>query len=482
MSRNNNPVPQFFDSSGSPLPYGLMYYFESGTNTAKTTYADPNHAVENSHPVQLTGDGRLPNVWFDGSAKQVLGFYDGVGTPPVDLVDVTQIWERDPVTSTEASSFGANWDAVTIYSKNEVVTFNELLYVSLDNNNQNNNPASDATAWTQFDLLKRWNTNETYQVRDPVIATDFTIYMSTIANNLGIDPTTDGGVNWVPSGAGSGATFAFTDWDASTDYGDGGANLVTSTVDGFYYASIQTPNLNNEPSVSPAFWLRIDHIKGGGIDISGDVISSTATDGNINLNPDGTGEVHINGSKVGLADDITTNATNIGTNATDIGTNATDIGTNVTDIASNTTAIALAGSGALVHATVDQTLADGTEVTLTFNTEDYDDNSFWNGSTRMTVPTGVTRVEVFGTLTLDGAASGVYSITIEKNNSEGYSGMAGNRASFEGSLGNAITVHSGPIPVTAGDFFDLKARQFSGFSLDTNVAVRQSSFGIKVIK
>jgi hypothetical protein len=248
MSRSVNPVPQFFDTSGDPLANGLVYYFESGTSTPKTTYADVNETIANTHPVVLTGDGRLPNVFFKGSAKQILA----------TSADVN-LWERDPVTSTDSSGFGAPWNAITTYQLNDVVTFNDLLYVSITANNQNSNPASDATAWTQFDLVKRWNTNETYGARDPVIATDFIMYLSLVSSNAGNDPVTDGGVNWqAVGGATSGGVFS--DWDLSVTYGIGGNNIRVGS-DGNYYESITAGNLNNDPVSSPANWTRINFTK-----------------------------------------------------------------------------------------------------------------------------------------------------------------------------------------------------------------------------
>jgi hypothetical protein len=318
-----------------------MYYYESGTNTAKTTYVDVNERTANTNPVILTGDGRLPNVFFTGSAKLIL----------TDADDV-QYWERDPVTSTESSSFGDPWDSVTIYDKNDVVSIDSILYVSIINTNQNNNPASAPTAWTQFDLIKRWNTNETYKTRDPVIGTDGQMYTSLSNSNQGNDPVGDGGINWNPIGGGS-AAGVFADWDASISYGIGGNSVITGS-DGNYYQSILGSNLNNNPVSSPTFWTRVnftkiwntnetykiqDLVTGSdyrvyqavisnsaedptgddgtnwlprhnvfdNLNLSGNTISSTDTNGDIDLAPDGTGEATYNGDKIAINDDVVTN-------------------------------------------------------------------------------------------------------------------------------------------------------------------------------
>ena len=246
MSRNVDPVPQYLDSSGLPLAGGLMYYYDSGTTTLKNTYSDSAESIANTNPVVLDAAGRLPSVFYSGAARQVLK----------TSADV-QLWERDPVSSIDAASFGASWDSLTVFSVNAVVSYNDKLYVSIANTNQNNIPASDATNWTRFDLVKRWNTNETYDVRDPVIGTDATIYLSVTSNNQGNDPTTDGGSNWAASGAGAGGSFSFNDWDNSKTYGVGGSAIVKGS-DGEYYVSIQGSNLNKDPISQPTYWSRVE--------------------------------------------------------------------------------------------------------------------------------------------------------------------------------------------------------------------------------
>ena len=209
MSRFVNPTPKYTDESNQFMPYGLLYFFDSGTNDDKTTFADVNETIVNSQPLVLNGDGSVPNCFYSGSAKVVL--ITNAGTPSLP-VDGTQQWERDPVSAGAVGAIGTDWDSVSIYDINSVVEDAGVFWVSIINSNQNNIPAASPTAWTQFDLLKRWNVNETYQVRDPVIATDFTIYLSLTANNTGNNPVGDGGVNWAASGAGSSAGV-FGGWD-----------------------------------------------------------------------------------------------------------------------------------------------------------------------------------------------------------------------------------------------------------------------------
>ena len=61
---------------------------------------------------------------------------------------------------------------------------------------------------------------------------------------------------------------AWAPWDSGVDY-DSGPSVIVTASNGRYYKSIQTPNLGNEPSVSPAFWERVyligdpDPVQGG---------------------------------------------------------------------------------------------------------------------------------------------------------------------------------------------------------------------------
>tara|TARA_R110002096_G_scaffold315227_3_gene509451 strand:+ start:3513 stop:4721 length:1209 start_codon:yes stop_codon:yes gene_type:complete len=188
MARYIDAVPQYLDAAGDPLALGKLYFFVSGTNTPLATYKDVNETIANMHPVELTGDGRVPNVFFSGSAKVVL----------TDADDV-QYWSKDPVTAGgDSGTVGSDWDAISIYQVNSVVDFGGELYVSIINNNQNNNPSTAPTAWTRWDLLKRWNTNESYGLGDPVIASNGFLYTSLIDPNLGDDPTLNSG-DWTLS-------------------------------------------------------------------------------------------------------------------------------------------------------------------------------------------------------------------------------------------------------------------------------------------
>lgn len=187
MSRFVNPNPKFTDTSNDVLSNGLLFFFETGTNTDKATFADANEQTANTQPLVLNADGTTPNCFYTGVAKVVLTTNDGtVGAP----IQGTQIWERDPVTAAQIASFGEEWDATIIYTKDDVVVSNNVFYISNIDSNQNKNPATTATAWSQFDFLERWNTNKSYKIGDPTTHNN-RFYASLIDSNVGNEPGTN---------------------------------------------------------------------------------------------------------------------------------------------------------------------------------------------------------------------------------------------------------------------------------------------------
>lgn len=187
MPRSVNPRPQFFDSSGDPLVSGLMYFYEPGTTTDKTTYSDVNLSTANTNPVVLSADGRLPSVFFDGSARQVLRDADGV-----------LIWDIDPVGGANITGPLSEWSPDVTYSMFDIViTSNGSLWRSLIDANTDNNPTSSPTAWERLEFLRVWNTNVTYALNDTVKGSNGLFYKSLANGNLGNNPTTDA-VNWGP--------------------------------------------------------------------------------------------------------------------------------------------------------------------------------------------------------------------------------------------------------------------------------------------
>ena len=65
------PKFQAFDSNGDPLSGGLVYTYEVGTTTLKTTYSDYDAATPNDNPVVLDARGEA-DIYVQGAYKIVL--------------------------------------------------------------------------------------------------------------------------------------------------------------------------------------------------------------------------------------------------------------------------------------------------------------------------------------------------------------------------------------------------------------------------
>jgi len=179
---------QYFDNSGNPLVDGKISFFESGTNTDKDTFADINLSTKNSNPVILTGAGRQPNIFFNGSARAIL----------TDKNDV-QIEVRDPVGGEAEEGVFSPWNPLTIYNVPDIVVGSDgRFYISITSGNQDNDPTTDTVNWTQIRFIRVHNNNETYSIGQIVEGTDGLLYTSLTDNNLGNNPVTDT-VNWAPA-------------------------------------------------------------------------------------------------------------------------------------------------------------------------------------------------------------------------------------------------------------------------------------------
>lgn len=127
--------------------------------------------------------------------------------------------------------------------------------------------------------------------------------------------------------------------------------------------------------------------------------------------------------------------------------------------------------GALVTKAANQTMANlTTPVAITWNTETYDEGGFHEGVTnpsRLTVPSGVTKIRVASSVCLQSVSLNVYiMLTIYKNGSAVYSGVP-QQSSQVGVGSTQIGVASGAIPVVEGDYFET----FIEVQTDTSVTI-----------
>ena len=220
---------QYLDNAGDPLAEGKLYFYESGTTTPKTTFADINNSIPNTNPVLLSAAGRQPNIFFDGVAKVILTDNDDV-----------QLIVRDPVGET-ATDFGDEWVATKVYNAVDVVLGSDgVYYRSLINGNQNNNPVTTTGSWTLLYSVE-WNAGTTYQV-GAMVTYDGEQYQSLQSTNLNQNPSTQTAY-WVL------LSFA---WLATATYAED-QNAVGT--DGILYTSLQAANTGNDPATSPTYWV-----------------------------------------------------------------------------------------------------------------------------------------------------------------------------------------------------------------------------------
>jgi hypothetical protein len=294
---------QYLDNAGDPLVSGKIYFYESGTTTFKTTYADVNNSIPNTNPVILTAAGRQPNVFFDGVAKAVL----------TNSSDV-QIAVRDPVGQTE-SAFGDQWVATKIYNATDVVLgSNGIFYRSLTNGNQNNNPINTTGFWTLLYSVE-WNAGITYSAGD-VVLYGTTQYQSLQDSNLNQNPSTVTAY-W--------ASIAFA-WLATRTYA---INENVVGTDGILYTSLQNSNINHVPASSAAWWVGTS---------AAAAASATAAAGSAT-------------AAAGSATAAATSETNAATSATNSATSATASAGSATAAAGSATAAAGSETAAAGSAT-----------------------------------------------------------------------------------------------------------------------------------
>ena len=228
MARYGDLESQYFDDAGDPLVSGKIYFYETGTTTPKTTYADVNYEIPNTNPVILTAAGRQPNIFFDGVAKAILTKSDN-----------TQILVRDPVGDT-ASTFGSPWVASKDYNANDVVQGSDgQFYVSLTNGNVNNNPVTTSGSWT-FLYSVEWNAGTTY-TEGAVVTVSNLLYQSLQNSNLNQNPVTQAAY-WRLISLAYVSTITYTV----------GQNVVGP--DGIFYTALRT-TVGDTPASSASDWV-----------------------------------------------------------------------------------------------------------------------------------------------------------------------------------------------------------------------------------
>lgn len=141
MPRLIDPLEQLFDSAGNPLVKGKLWFYTSGSSTIqKDTFANSAETITNTNPVEVGGDGRVPNVFGTGTYRVILTDSDDA-----------QILQRDPIGGDSGITFGADWISTQVYGINDVARDAGEYWVSLISSNQNIRPSTDGGSnWVRW--------------------------------------------------------------------------------------------------------------------------------------------------------------------------------------------------------------------------------------------------------------------------------------------------------------------------------------------
>lgn len=134
-------------------------------------------------------------------------------------------------------------------------------------------------------------------------------------------------------------------------------------------------------------------------------------------------------------------------------------------------------SGARAKKTTTQVIGS-TATALTWDAEDFDTNSYHDNSTnnsRITIPSGVSYVELTAAVASTSGSENDYSIWIVKNGSTTYPGIVAEGVRSLNDARKGLVITSGPLAVTAGDYFEVYMQNFS----NETIIVAGSFFAVK---
>ena len=145
----------------------------------------------------------------------------------------------------------------------------------------------------------------------------------------------------------------------------------------------------------------------------------------------------------------------------------------------------VAFKGALVYPSSTQSIPNNTATAITYNSEDYDTDSIHDtvtNNTRLTVPSGATRVRLTAFIRFISNATGYRQFSITKNG-----GLFAGYPFFQdpapdGTLNSITTLISPVITVSASDYFEVNVLQTSGGALSTTGGSSSAWFAMEIIE
>lgn len=136
--------------------------------------------------------------------------------------------------------------------------------------------------------------------------------------------------------------------------------------------------------------------------------------------------------------------------------------------------------GARVKRTSDLALTNGALTPITWQAEDVDTSSFWTvgAPTRITIPVGVAKVRLTGSVRFSTGTTGIRQIILTKNGAA-FAGE-GSARDISSESTQDMQVMSAVVDVTAGDYFEMSA--LVGASSISVAATDRTWFQIEVIE
>ena len=136
--------------------------------------------------------------------------------------------------------------------------------------------------------------------------------------------------------------------------------------------------------------------------------------------------------------------------------------------------------GAMVKLATDEPIADSTDMVIPWGATEFDTEGFWDAGnpTRLTVPSGVSRVRLLGNIRWQSSATGERQVLVTKNGAA-FQGQPMARHGAAGLAGQNLT--SPALAVSPGDVFELSVWHSAGASLNVE-ADSQTWFAIEVVE
>jgi hypothetical protein len=115
-------------------------------------------------------------------------------------------------------------------------------------------------------------------------------------------------------------------------------------------------------------------------------------------------------------------------------------------------------NGCHVYRSTNQAFSSTVGDFLSFDTEVYDDNSFWDvgAPTRLTIPAGVSKVKLHASAIANpGAGAGYWQLSVYKNGAT-CPGAVSDYSGYVATVNNALHVNTAVLDVTPGDYFEMR--------------------------